>query len=154
MSKGFNASGEAEIKVDYSSTSLAVNTISPIANPGVTIDGDLFVDGHLHYTSLTSPFWAAGRVNGISTTILTSKGRQEFADVRLQQGYYKKRWATAHTDGVYYSVIAQGEDTGSKWSILDDASEALANTATSVTVITQKNSFSITDGIINYAVLA
>ncbi len=144
------------MKVDYSSTALEVDTIQPIDNVGVTVDGDLFVDGHLHYTSITSPFWAAGRVNGITSTILSSKGRHAFTFERLQQGYYKMTWAEPHPDGANFLCFEQGEGTGSTWNILHDAndSEDLANSANSVTFITMNNAFGITDGILSWAVVA
>ena len=157
LKKGFNlSSGEAEIKVDYIETTLEVNWIRPRSEAGIAIDGDLFVDGHLHYTSITSPFWAAGRVNGITQTILSSKGRHDFTSTRLQTGYYKMTWTTAHPDGANFIVFEQGEGTGSTWNILHDAnaSAALANSANSVTFITRDSNFDITDGIISFALLA
>ena len=79
--------------MEYSSTPLEVNVIRPYSNPGVTVDGGLFVDGHIHYNTITQPlsaFWVAGRMNGITTSILASKGRHAFTLERLQTGYYTR----------------------------------------------------------------
>ena len=86
LTKGVTTSGDAELKLEYLVTPLEVNWIRPRSEAGIAIDGDLFVDGHLHYTSITSPFWAAGRVNGITSTILSSKGRHDFTFERIQAG--------------------------------------------------------------------
>ena len=43
--KGFNTSGDEELKLD-SSIPIVVDVIRPFSNPGVTVDGDCFVDGH------------------------------------------------------------------------------------------------------------
>ncbi len=53
--KGFNSSGESLTGLDFTSTPLHVNVIRPTTNPGVTVDGYLFVDGHLHYTVSFTP---------------------------------------------------------------------------------------------------
>ncbi len=57
--KGFNASGDAELKVDYLNTTLETDWIRARTATGVTIDGDMFVDGHLAYTTIDSPYWVA-----------------------------------------------------------------------------------------------
>ncbi len=151
LAKGFNTSGEAELKVEYSSTPLEVNYIRPHSEPGVTVDGDLFVDGHIHYNTITqppSPFWVAGRVNGITTSVLSSKGRHTFTVEGLQTGFYQMTWYTAHPDGANFIVFAQGEGTGGTWNILSDANTtSLANTPNLVIFIERNNNFGITDGM-------
>ncbi len=157
LQKGFNlSSGDAELKVDYVDTTLEVNWIRPRSEAGIAVDGDLFVDGHLHYTSITSPYWVAGRINGITPEILSSKGRHEFTFTRINAGFYKITWTTVHPDGANFIVFCQGEGTGSGWNILIDgnSSEDLANSETSVTFIVRDQNFALTDGIISFALLA
>jgi hypothetical protein len=102
-----------------------------------------------------SPYWVAGRINGITQTILSSKGKHDFTFARTQTGYYRISWGTAHPDGTNFIVFAQGEGTGSTWNILHNAnSTTLANGARTVTFICRDNGFNITDGIINFAVLS
>ena len=119
------------------------------------VQGDLRVTGTLH-ASVASPFWVAGRINGIGSVILSSKGRQTFTLNRLSQGFYKLSWTVPHPDGANYICLAQGEGTGGTWNVLHDANDSddLANSPTSVTFITRNNTFALTDGIVNFAILA
>jgi hypothetical protein len=131
------------------------DVLRPNANPGVTVEGDLFCTGTIAYNNLLSPFWVAGRMNGIGSVNLSSKGRHAFTINRLSQGFYKLSWAAPHPDGANFICFAQGEGTGSTWNILHDgnATEDLANSPTSVTFIVRNNTFALTDGIVNFAVL-
>jgi len=135
---------------------LESDTLRPTVNPGVTVEGDLHVTGNISYGTLQSPYWVAGRINGVSVTTLSSKGRHDFSVERLQTGYYKVSWTPEHPDGANFIVFAQGEGTGSTWNILHDATDsvALANSPTSVTFIARDHNFNITNGIVNFAVLA
>ncbi len=62
--------------------------------------------------SVDSPFWVAGRINGITETILSSKGRHDFTFERLQQGYYQMTWEPPHPDGANFLCFDQREGTG------------------------------------------
>ena len=115
------------------------------------------MDGNLSCGGTTpSPYWVAGRINGIDVSTLSSKGKHDFSFERLQTGYYKVSWTVAHPDGANFIVFAQGEGTGGTWNILHDANDstALANSATSVTFIARDSNFNVTNGIVNFAGLA
>ena len=122
----------------------------------ITAYQNLDVRGNLTCSGTTpSPFWVAGRINGIGQTILSSKGKHAFTFVRSQAGYYRVSWSVAHPDGGNFIVFAQGEGTGSTWNILHNANSTdLANGAGTVTFIVRDQNFTITDGIINFAVLS
>jgi hypothetical protein len=132
------------------------NVLLPSVGAEVEVRGDLRVTGAL-YASIPSPFHVAGRVNGLSgTVILSSKGRYDFTFVRISQGFYKMTWSPAHPDGSNFICLAQGEGTGGTWNILHDGNSSfdLANSPTSVTFIVRNNTFALTDGIINFTILA
>jgi len=81
-------------------------TIRPIENVGVTIDGDLHVQGMLTYNNLLSPYWVAGKILK-DGTITASKGRRGFTVTRF--GSDSSAWTIAfdaHPDGGEYVVIA------------------------------------------------
>ena len=124
------------------------------AHRNLTVVGDLTVNGNI--SGVHSPFWVAGRVNGIvgETSILTSKGRYAIGFQRLQAGLYKITWTEPHPDNGNVVVLAQGEGTGGAWQILHDINDANRNTATSVTFTVRNNNFNTVDGIVNFAVLA
>jgi hypothetical protein len=129
------------MKVNYSGT--------------VVVYNDLVVSGNISAPNL-NPYHVAGRFNGIGSVNLASKGRHAFTINRLSQGFYKLSWTTPHPDGANFICFAQGEGTGSTWNILHDgnATEDLANSPTSVTFIVRNNSFALTDGIVNFAILS
>ena len=121
-----------------------------IAHQNLNVLGNITCSG-----TTPSPYWVAGRINGISLTILSSKGKYGFTFARTQTGYYKITWVTPHPDATKFIVFAQGEGTGSTWNILHDANSTnLANESRTVTFICRDNDFVITDGIINFAVLS
>jgi len=103
--------------------------------------------------TLKSPFWIAGRVNGLLTgaeSILTSKGQNDCTFQRTQTGYSNISWMIPHPVSSIFMVFAEGEGTGRTWNILRDTNRTtLANTAKSCTFIVRNNSFVVTDGIIN-----
>ena len=142
--------------------SLSTNLIRANGAPQVTLDDDvrcehaLHVQGNLTCSGSTpSPYWVAGRVNGINQQILSSKGGNSFTFARKQTGYYRMTWSTPHPDGDNFIVFAQGEGMGSTWNILHNANTTnLANTSRSVMFIVRDSNFTITDGIINFAVVA
>jgi hypothetical protein len=82
------------------------DTWRPVDNPGLTVEGDLFVNGHLHYNSITSPFWVAGKVDGSNLAILSSKGQRPFTVQResgFGSGVFKISFE-AHPDGQHYVI--------------------------------------------------
>ncbi len=140
---------------------MRVNSFRGVDAESVTCKDNLSVQNNLHvggnFTvsgSMPAPFWVAGRVNGITQEVLQSKGRNPFTLTKLQTGYYKIGWTLAHPDGDNFIVFAQGEGTGNIWNILHDANDALGNRPDSVTFIARNSAFNITDGIVNFAVLA
>ena len=147
------AKGSGGIGFHTSNSTLALE-IQDTTN--ITAYQNLDVRGNLSCSGTTpSPFWVAGRINGISQTILSSKGKYGFTFDRTQTGYYKITWVTPHPDAANFIVFAQGEGTGSTWNILHNANTTdLANESRTVTFIVRDNSFTITDGIINFAVLS
>jgi len=155
--------GNGAVEVAFGDTILAEQGIKsdtwrPNNNPGLTVEGNLHVTGNITFDgTIPSPFHVAGRFNGIvgATTILSSKGRHAFTFQRLSQGFYKITFP-AHPDGANFIVLAQGEGTGGTWNILHDANNSadLANSPTSVTFIVRNNTFALTDGIVNFTILA
>ena len=136
---------------------IATNTAPHVTHVSKSIfEQDLHVKGNLSCDgSLPSPFWVAGRVNGLGgTVILTSKGRYQIGFQRLQAGLYKITWDPPHPDDGNFVVFAQGEGTGGAWQILHDINDANRNTSTSVTFTVRNNNFSTVDGIVNFGVLA
>ncbi len=136
-------------------TSDNFSTFAAGEDKNCTCFGDLRVNGTLSCDRITSPYWVAGRINGIGTLILSTKGRHAFTFAREQQGYYRITWSPAHPDGTSFIVFCQGEGLGSTWNILSNANAGeLANTTTSALFVVRNNTFGITDGIINFAILA
>ncbi len=151
---------------------------SGITTPSLTVDGstlpDLLANKENAFTamaplkkgfnlssgdaelSVDSPFWVAGRINGITPEILVSKGRHAFTFTKINYGFYKITWTPVHPDGANFLCFEQGEGTGSGWNILHDgnSTENLANSETSVTFIVRDQNFDLTDGIISFALLA
>ncbi len=134
---------------------LESDVLRPNINPGVTVEGGLVVTGNISAPNL-NPFHVAGRINGIGSVNLSSKGRYTFTINRLSQGFYKISWATPHPDGANFIVLCQGEGTGGTWNIISDGNDTtdLANSPTSVTFIVRNNTFALTDGIVNFAILS
>ena len=69
LMKGFNADGDAELKVDYLNTTLETDWNRARTAPGVTMDVDVFVDGHLAYATIHSTYCVAAylRAHGTNT---------------------------------------------------------------------------------------
>jgi hypothetical protein len=66
------------------------------------VDGDLRVDG-----AITGAFWVAGKVDGASLAILSSKGQRGFSVQResgFSTGVYKITFDEAHPDGANYVI--------------------------------------------------
>ena len=53
------------------------DVLRPNVNPGVTVEGDLHVTGHISYDAILSPYWIAG-VFDKDGVVLTQKGRYPF----------------------------------------------------------------------------
>ena len=104
LMKGFNASGIAELKVEYLTTPLEVHWIQPRSETGVTVDGDLFVDGNLHYTTITSPYWAACRFN-TAGAVLVQKGEHDITCAKLGSDSAYGISYPAHPDGVNAVIL-------------------------------------------------
>jgi hypothetical protein len=84
------------------------DTLRPKNNPGVTVASDLHVEGNISFGSIVSPFWAAGKVDGNTLAILSSKGQSGFSVVResgFGTGVYKIRFNTPHPDGADYVTL-------------------------------------------------
>ncbi len=104
LMKGFNASGDTELKVDYLNTTLEVDWIRARTATGVTVDDDLFVDGHLHYTTITSPYWVA--CNFIADgTISHQKGEYDIGIAKRGADTAYDGTFPEHPDGDKYLVL-------------------------------------------------
>ncbi len=109
LMKGFNASGDAELKVDYLNTTLETDWIRARTAEGVTIDDDLFVDGHLSYTSIDSPYWAA--CNCIADgTISHQKGEHGIGIVKRSGDTAYDVAFPAHPEGNRYMVLISSNE--------------------------------------------
>ncbi len=107
--KGFNTSGESLMRVDYTNTSLDVNVVRPISNPGVTVEGDLFVDGHLHYTTITSPYWVACDCIA-DGTISHQKGEYDIGIVKRSGDTAFDVTFPAHPEGDKYLALLSSSE--------------------------------------------
>ncbi len=109
LMKGFNASGEAELKVDYLNTTLETDWIRARTATGVTVDDDLFVDGHLHYTSIDSTYWVA--CNCIADgTISHQKGEHGIGVVKRSGDTAFDVTFPAHPEGEKYMVLLSSNE--------------------------------------------
>jgi hypothetical protein len=71
------------------------------------VESDLHVTGNISYGTLTSPFWCAGKVDGSSLQVLSSKGQTGFTVERepdFGAGVYKIIFDEAHPDGDEYVI--------------------------------------------------
>jgi hypothetical protein len=71
------------------------------------VESDLHVTGNISYGTLTSPFWVAGKVDGSSLQVLSSKGQTGFTVVRetdFDTGVYKIIFDEAHPDCDEYVI--------------------------------------------------
>ena len=103
---------------------MIVDVIRPLSNPGVTVDGDLFVDGHLHYTTITqppSPYWAGGNFNtsgevfaqkGIHAMTVTKVGTDSAYDVVFPAHPDGARFTCLHASTEYHSSIRSQTSVG------------------------------------------
>ncbi len=107
--KGFNASGDAELKVDYLNTTLETDWIRARTATGVTIDDDLFVDGHLAYTTIDSPYWVAANCSA-NGTISHQKGKHDIGIVKRSGDTAFNVSFPAHPEGDKYMVIISSSE--------------------------------------------
>ncbi len=90
---------------------LESDVLRPNINPGITVEGGLVVTGNISAPNI-NPFHVAGRINGIGSVNLSSKGRYTFTINRLSQGFYKITWATPHPDGANFIVFVPRRRNG------------------------------------------
>ena len=116
---------------------------------------DLVVAGNISAPNL-NPYHVAGRFNGPTQTVLSTKGMQGFVVQRTGLGFYKCSWTTPHPDGGNFIAFAQGEAVpSSAWNIIHNANTSnLANTATSICFVVRDNNFVSIDGALNFAILS
>jgi hypothetical protein len=86
-----------------------------VNNPGLTVEGDLFVNGHLHYNSITpppSPIFSNGSFASNGSKL--ARGGVDFAVTRESAGIYRIAFASPHPQGLGFAVslTVQG---GSTW---------------------------------------
>ncbi len=75
----------------------------------MTVDDDLFVDGHLHYTTITSPYWVA--CNCIADgTISHQKGEYDIGIVRRSGDTAFNVTFPAHPEGDKYLVLLSSNE--------------------------------------------
>ncbi len=109
LMKGFNASGDAELKVDYLNTTLETDWIRARTATGVTIDDDLFVDGHLAYTTIDSPYWVAANCSA-NGTISHQKGAHDIGIVKRSGDTAFNVSFPAHPEGDKYLVLTSSSE--------------------------------------------
>ncbi len=109
LMKGFNASGDAELKVDYLNTTLETDWIRARTAEGVTVDDDLFVDGHLSYTTIDSPYWAACNCSA-NGTISHQKGEHDIGIVKRGGDTAFNVTFPAHPEGDKYMVLISSNE--------------------------------------------
>ncbi len=109
LMKGFNADGDAELKVDYLNTTLETDWIRARTAEGVTIDDDMFVDGHLAYTSIDSPYWAACHCSA-NGTISHQKGKHTIAVSKRSGDTAFNVSFPAHPEGDEYLVLSSSSE--------------------------------------------
>ncbi len=104
LMKGFNASGDAELKVDYLNTTLETDWIRARTAIGVTIDDDMFVDGHLAYKTIDSPYWVACNCSA-NGTISFQKGKHAIVVAKRGGDIAYDVSFPEHPEGDKYMVI-------------------------------------------------
>ncbi len=109
LMKGFNASGDAELKVDYLNTTLETDWIRARTATGVTIDDDLFVDGHLAYTTIDSPYWVAANCSA-NGTISHQKGKHAIGIAKVSGDTRFNVSFPAHPEGDKYMVLLSSNE--------------------------------------------
>jgi hypothetical protein len=113
-----DAGSEEEIAVGNMASfarGLRADYILPRQENGVVIQGDLFVNGRLRYTTITpppSPFFSNGGFASNGTKL--ASGGTDFTVVRESAGIYRIAFATPHPQGSGFAVslTVQG---GSTW---------------------------------------
>ena len=102
-----NGANQVTVEDDLHCTgALTCDTWRPRVNPGLTVAGDLFVDGHVHYNSITaplSPFWVAGNINATGQ-VEAQKGRNTMTATKLTGDSAFDVSFPAHPEGDRYTM--------------------------------------------------
>jgi hypothetical protein len=99
--------GMALCTQDYSVAFAVQDNQDCTAHRDLRVIGDLQVDGAILWNTAHSPFWVAGKVDGGSLQVLSSKGQKGFSVVResgFSAGVYKIIFEEPHPDGADYII--------------------------------------------------
>ena len=121
----------------------------------ITVANNLHVDGTISYGTLTSPFWAAGQVDGTDVSVSARKGRSVFTITRpagRPTGIWKVAFTDPHPDGADYVVLLTVQlfnCTAKVWEFSN-----FAPTADGFHVVILNTSDAVADAVWHFSVLA